>query len=148
MKNSINWARQFINIDPADERMILSAKQSLLYNEETPWIKKGDNNFDVTMGSYDGAETCELVGLFMLSKLNKLDRVNVGLYSDDGLLVTRAPPRQAENTKKKICAIFSEHNLNTSLAAPGALAHRLQHLTVHFIQNGRRGLGICQTLCY
>ena len=29
--------------------------------------------------------------------------------------------------------------LNTSLAAQGALAHRLQHLTARSIQNGRRG---------
>ena len=40
---------------------------------------------------------------------------------------------------------------NTSLAAPGALAHRLQrlqHLTACFIQNGRRGPEIGQTLSY
>ena len=29
---------------------------------------------------------------------------------------------------------------NTSRAAQGALAHRLQHLTVCLIQNGRQGL--------
>ena len=28
---------------------------------------------------------------------------------------------------------------NTSLAAPGALAHRLQHLTARLIQNGQQG---------
>ena len=37
---------------------------------------------------------------------------------------------------------------NTSLAAPGALTHRLQHLPAHFIQNGRWGPGIGQTLGY
>ena len=40
---------------------------------------------------------------------------------------------------------------NTSLAAPGALAHRLQrlqHLTAHFIQNGWQGPEIGQTLGY
>ena len=31
---------------------------------------------------------------------------------------------------------------NTSLAALGALAHRLQHLTAHLIQNGQWGLEI------
>ena len=31
-------------------------------------------------------------------------------------------------------------NMNTSIAAKGALAHRLQHLTACLIQNGRRGL--------
>ena len=35
--------------------------------EHGVWIKKGDNPyFDVTMGSYDGAEICELVGLYLL----------------------------------------------------------------------------------
>ena len=44
--------------------------------------------------------------------------------------------------------------LNTSLAAPGvtrsppATPHRLQHLLAHFIQNGRWGPGIGQTLGY
>ena len=31
--------------------------------------KKGNATFDVKMGSYDGAETCELVGSFLLSQL-------------------------------------------------------------------------------
>ena len=37
---------------------------------------------------------------------------------------------------------------NTSLAAPGALAHRLQRRTACFIQNGRQGPEIGQTLSY
>ena len=37
---------------------------------------------------------------------------------------------------------------NTSLAAWGALAHRLQHLTACLIQNGQRGLEMGQTLGY
>ena len=32
--------------------------------------------------------------------------------------------------------------------SPPATPHRLQHLTAHFIQNGRRGLEIGQTLDY
>ena len=31
-------------------------------HKQQPWQKKGDTTFDVTMGSYDGAETCKLVG--------------------------------------------------------------------------------------
>ena len=34
--------------------------------------------FDVTMGSYDGAEICELVGLYLLSQLQNLN-INVEL---------------------------------------------------------------------
>ena len=40
------------------------------------------------MGSYDGAETAEIVGLYVLSKLEKLiDQKHLGLYRDDGLAV-------------------------------------------------------------
>ena len=42
--------------------------------------------FDVTMGSYDGAELCELVGLYLLNQLSTvIDKSSVGLYRDDGL---------------------------------------------------------------
>ncbi len=40
------------------------------------------------MGSYDGAEICELVGLFILNKLGqKFGKENIGLYRDDGLAI-------------------------------------------------------------
>ena len=46
--------------------------------------------FDVTMGNYDGARICELVGTFILSKLgNIIDKKNTGLYHDNGLVVLR-----------------------------------------------------------
>ena len=57
--------------------------------------------FDATMGSYDGAETCELVGSFLLSQLQDLN-TNVGLYRDDGLAITNATPRETESIKKEI----------------------------------------------
>ena len=38
------------------------------------------------MGSYDGAEFCELVGFYILSVLGKVYGIqNVGLYRDDAL---------------------------------------------------------------
>ena len=40
------------------------------------------------MGSYDGAEVCEIVGLYLLEKLSTLiDKKKIGLYRDDGLSV-------------------------------------------------------------
>jgi len=40
------------------------------------------------MGSYDDAEVCELVGLFILNDLcNIYGKENIGLYRDDGLAV-------------------------------------------------------------
>ena len=42
--------------------------------------KKNTNLFDVAMRAYDGAEVCELVGLFLLNTLaNKFGKNSVGL---------------------------------------------------------------------
>ena len=48
--------------------------------------KSGIPDFDVTMGSFDGAELCELVGLFILHTMSEKHGKNTtGLYRDDGL---------------------------------------------------------------
>ena len=59
------------------------------------------------MGSYDGAEIYELVGLYQLLQLQNLN-INVGLYRDDGRAVTKQTRREAEMTKKKLCRIFED----------------------------------------
>ena len=35
------------------------------------WVKKDNSDFDVTMGSFDGAVVCELVGLYFQDMLRK-----------------------------------------------------------------------------
>ena len=96
-------------------KIIKHTKQSFLFHKDTPWVKKG-TNFDVSMGSFDGAETCELVGLYMLSKLKETD-LNIGLYRDDGLAASHLTPRQTEVMKKKICQIFKKEGLNVTIEA-------------------------------
>ena len=45
-------------------------------------------NFQVAMGSYDGAEIYEISGIFMLRLTgNKYNPNNIGLYRDDGLTI-------------------------------------------------------------
>ena len=68
------------------------------------------------MGSFDGAEICELVGLFLLSQLQHLN-INVGLYRDDGLAATNQTPRNADKIKKEICKIFKENGLSITADA-------------------------------
>ena len=68
------------------------------------------------MGSYDGAETCELVGSFLLSQLQDLN-ANIGLYRDDGLAITNATPRETENIRKEICRIFNNNGLRITIEA-------------------------------
>ena len=75
------------------DEIIKHARKSVLFNDDgKPWTKKDSNSlFDVTMGSYDGAEICELVGLFILNKLaQKFGKENIGLYRDDGLAIMKA----------------------------------------------------------
>ena len=43
------------------------------------WVKIGGSNFDVAQGSYDGAECSELVGLFILADIRKLEKLNPGI---------------------------------------------------------------------
>ena len=70
LDQSIDWATQFTAITDSDIRIIKHARKSLLFHDGLPWVKRDSPNaFDVTMGSYDVAEICELVGLFILSKL-------------------------------------------------------------------------------
>ena len=82
------------------------------------WCKKSaDSHFDVTMGSFDGAETCELVGSYLLFKLPTVYRPKIGLYRDDGLAAFNLPPKKIESIKKKICSTFREHNLKLTIEA-------------------------------
>ena len=52
------------------------------------------------MGSYDGAEVCELVGLFLLHEINQnFSDGNMGLYRGDGLgTLTASGPEAARYT--------------------------------------------------
>ena len=80
---ALEFAKQHVTIKSKDRETIFHATKSLLYNEGEPWIKKQSNNFDITMGSYDGAEVCELISIFMLSLIcNKYNRNNIGLHRD------------------------------------------------------------------
>ena len=69
------------------------------------------------MGSYDGAETCELVGSFLLHQITHKHGENFGLYRDDGLGDLKATPREIEITKKDLCSIFKNHGLKITIEA-------------------------------
>ena len=69
------------------------------------------------MGNFDGAETCELVGLYLLSNLPQEYSTDVGLYRDDGLAALDKSPKEIENIEKHICKIFNDHNLKLTKEA-------------------------------
>ena len=96
--------------------IILQCRNAILFYNEQPWVKKGNKQFDVTMGSWDGAEICELVGLYLLSQVHKLDtRVTIGLYRDDGLCTSLLTPRQTELFAKKLSRILKNNGLTITL---------------------------------
>ena len=67
-----------------------------------PWVKKGESNFDVIMGSYSGAEVCGLIGIFMLSLLCKhINKNQIGLYRDDGLAFLENTVQNHKNSIKR-----------------------------------------------
>ena len=83
----------------------------MLFDKETPWIKRGSQeNFDVTMGNHDGAETCELVGCYILSILaERINKKDTGLYRDDGLIILRNCNRpKTDKTRKDIIKIIKQ----------------------------------------
>ena len=101
----------------------MHARKSLLFSDEEEWIRKRNNGrtdlFDVTMGSYDGAEVCELVGLYLLSQIeSKFEDANIGLYRDDGLAIfSNLTPSNAERVKKALVKIFKENGLDITVDA-------------------------------
>ena len=69
-------------------KIILNAKKVLLFHHEEPWIEKnGEEDFNFPMGSYDGAEVCQLVSTFIFTKKSRImqEQNKIGLYRDDGL---------------------------------------------------------------
>jgi len=42
------------------QEIIVHSKRSILISNSEQWTRRHDSNFDVTMGSYDSAETCQL----------------------------------------------------------------------------------------
>ena len=83
--------------------------------------------FDVTMGSFDGAEICDLVGLFLLNILAKrFGNKFVGLYRDDGLAIIQGKSaRIADNVRKEMHEIFKTHGLR--------IIAEISHQTVNFL---------------
>ena len=116
LSDAVEWAETMTEIGRDKREIIFHVRKTYLFNKGQPWVKKKDPNFDIAMGSFDSAEVTDLVGLFLLSKLQGLG-VNVGLYRDDGLVLSPFSPKETDNVKKKITKIFGEHGLRVTIKA-------------------------------
>ena len=113
LKEALDFAKQRTQIKKKDMDLIMHARKSLLFGDGSTWTKKEGGIFDVTMGAYDGAEVCELVGAYLLHLLSqKCEKRNTGLYRDDGLAVSRnRSGPENERMKKEFQRIFREKGL-------------------------------------
>ena len=120
LRKALKYARSFAEISDEEADIILHCKKSLLFHNNEVWTKTNNNtHFDVTMGSLDGAETCELVGLYLLNSLRKeIAQENVGLYRDDGLIIVKnANGHTLDSLRKRIIRIFKNEGLKITIEA-------------------------------
>ena len=111
---ALEFAKNYTPIDGETTNVIMHCRKSILFGENKTWIKNNNSLIDVTMGSFDGAEICELVGLYLLHAITLLINTNdVGLYRDDGLAVLRniSGPK-TEQLKKKLIKLFQKNALS------------------------------------
>ena len=122
LDKAITFAKKISNVNSEMIQIIKHARQSFLFNknertENTTWEKR-TGKFDVTMGAPDGAETCELVGLYILNEIKeKIPDINFGLYRDDGLAIynEKLKPSKIDKVRKKLHSLFGEHNLRITI---------------------------------
>ena len=73
MLKSIEHAKLYTSVTQQHFDIILHARKSLLFYKGEPWEKTiNESLFEITVGSYDSAEICELVGLYILAILGKV----------------------------------------------------------------------------
>jgi len=93
---------------------ITNSRKSFLFNKDPIW----NSQFDITMECYDGDDCANLVGLYILHKMEVLIlKEKIGLYRDDGLSVVSGSGPEIERLRKKIFALFKTLNLKVTIDA-------------------------------
>ena len=117
LTDAINFANNYANINDKGISTIVHSRKSILFCDGDLWVKKSGAEFDVTMGSFDGAEVCELVGLYFLHHLARIfGKEAVGLYRDDGLVILgNVSGPDAERVMKKVTQFFQCHQLKVTV---------------------------------
>ena len=114
---AINFAKSVTPIQDTFIETILHSRKALLFNTNDVWFKKDNPDFDVTMGSYDGAEVCELVGLYIPDILTKeFSHDMTDLYRDNELgCFQNVSGPESKKAKKKLCKIFKQSGLSITV---------------------------------
>ena len=126
-EKALNFAKTMSEVTDDELKIMEHSRNSLLISPDgSTWSKK-NGMFDVTMGSFDGAETCELVGLFLLYKIIGFIPIEkVGLYRDDGLIILDNPDGPSvERIRKKLHAVFQAEGLKITIENPSTVVNFL-----------------------
>ena len=130
--NTIQFAKEICDIPDNDISIIVHARNILLFSNGEPWVKNdGDENFDVPMGFYDGAEIYELKSTYLLYQMNNvISKENIGLYRDHGLGIFRnMSGPEVERKKKDLIRIFKINGLSITVKTNLKIA---DFLDIHF----------------
>ena len=117
LEKAINFASTITKITDETKQTILHARKSLLFHNNKVWRKRENADFDVTMGGFDGAEVSELVGLYLLHRLDPLlGKQAVGLYRDDGIAcLNKISGPNTDKLRKSIIKIFKEFDMKITI---------------------------------
>ena len=132
--------------------IIKHCRRTLLFYEDSIWIKKRENgNFDIPIGTYDGAEICELVGGALLYNIYKIvEPGSHGLYHDDGLvIVEKSTPRKCDDIRKRLHRLFGEFGFKLEIQTDLKIADyldvilNLYNRTVSPFKKNKPGSALC-----
>ena len=114
---AINFVKTIHDVPVKDISIIMQSTRTLLFNNKEPWLKKsGNEEFAVPMGYFDGAEVCELVGVYILHLLRTITgKKNTALYRDNGLGILWNSSGPEIEQKRKQIQIFKSCRLNITV---------------------------------
>ena len=112
---ALQFGKSLFKVTDKEISIIMHSRKTLLCNDKEPWIKKSrKKDFDVPTGCFDRAKVSEIVGTYILSKINnEINKKQVRLYYDDGLGVLRnMSVSKMDQTSKNFIKIFQECGLS------------------------------------
>ena len=113
---ALSFAKEHTYVADLSVDIIMHCRKGVLWYKSEAWVKKEEPDFDVTMGSFDGAECAELVGLYLLYLVTEIHHIlpkgDLGLYRDDGVAVTEGGGPTAERVRKELIKVMKLEGLN------------------------------------
>ena len=123
-----SFVKMYYDFTYGELEMIMHSRKRTLVWQDSTWVtKEDDEDFDIPMVCYDGAEICELAGIYIQNKLCMLvNKKYLGLDRDDGLRILRnTSGPKADRKHKCIIKIFKECGLSISCEVCKKIVHFL-----------------------